>query len=348
MTAFDGRLSIVVPCGRPERAHGTVASILAQDLPEDHELILVGVDVERLAALCRGRARVVPVTLPARRNPAATRVAGVEVATGRHLLFVDDDIDLAPDFLRNLAALLARETGIGAVGARLPGKEDTYFSRVVDLANFWSQQPLESGERDWLYSATLYMPAAVHHAVGGFNTALAIGEDVDLTQRTKAAGHRVLYAAELVARHNHQRTRLVPALRYFWTNGGLALHLYPPGPVLGCLSPGTILRNTVGNMRSTWRVNQGMAGFRRLAPAVLAMYVVFNLSLELHRHMFALGWMAGHDEPVPTRTGLAHRLLARARAHARDGRSRRGLLLYLAAGLADRIGPARRPGPAVS
>lgn len=335
---MDGRLSIIVPCGRPESALGTVQAILAQDtLPADHELILVGTAVDPLVEACRGRANAVPVRLPERRNPAGTRMAGVAVASGAHFLFVDDDIELAPDFVGRLLALLAREARLGAVGARLPGREDTYFSRVVDLANFWSQQPPDSGERDWLYSATLYVPAAVYHAVGGFNPTLAIGEDVDLTQRIKAAGWRVHYAADLIARHNHRRTRLGPALRYFWTNGGLARHLFPPGPVLEPLSPRLVLRNILGNSRATIRTNRHSPGFWRHFPAVLAMYVLFCLSLEMHRHTLRLGWMAASEDAVPTRSAMAGRLLSRARTLARQGRGKIAMLHYVGAGLLEAV-----------
>lgn len=341
---MEGRLSIIVPCGRPETARGTVESILAQDaLPADHEIVLAGVSVEPLIALCTGRANAVPAVLPRRGNPGTTRMAGVAVATGRHLLFVDDDIDLAPGFLRELDALLAREDNLGAVGARLPGKESAakYVSRVVDLANFWSQQGPESGERDWLYSATLYMPADVYHKIGGFNPALAIGEDVDLTQRVRAAGYRVFYAAGLEARHNHRRVTLGTALRYFWTNGGLARHLFPPGPALGRLSPSGILRGIVSNCRNTWTTNRAFPGIGRYMPAVALMYLVFNVSLELHRHWIALEWMAGTDAEVPTRSSFGRRLLDKARAAVRSGRKRAGLALYLTAGALDPIWPGR-------
>lgn len=331
---MEGRLSIIVPCGRPETARGTVESILDQDgAPEDYEIVLAGVAVDELAALCAGRAAVATAVLPQRGNPAATRMAGVAAASGRHFLFVDDDINLAPDFLRRLDALLAREENLGAVGARLPGTESarSHVSRVVDLANFWSQQGPDSGARDWLYSATLYMPAAAYRQAGGFNPDLAIGEDVDLTQRVAAAGYRVHYASELVARHNHRRVTWGAALRYFWANGGLARHLFPPEPVLARLSPMATLSRFWSNCRNAWNANRGAPGLWRCAPAVALMYLVFNVSLELQRHRIALAWMAENDVDVPTRSRLARWLLARARAARRVGRS--GLAAYLLAGL---------------
>ena len=126
--------------------------------------------------------------MPKRCNPAETRISGVKAAEGEWYLFVDDDIELDRLFLEKLSTIIAEGMNIGAVGARLPGREKTYFSRVTDLTNFWSQQSGQSGERDWLYSAVLAVPAQVYHGVGGFDPELAIGEDVDLTRKIKELG----------------------------------------------------------------------------------------------------------------------------------------------------------------
>jgi hypothetical protein len=340
MSGFDGGLSIIVPCGRPETARGTVESILGQDwLPPAYELILAGVAVEPLMALCKGRATAVAVCLPERRNPGATRAAGTERAQGAHLLFVDDDIELAPDFLRMLDATLSAQDRTGCVGPCLPGRDPGYFSRVVDLANFWSQQPPRSGPRDWLYSATLYVPAAVYHAVGGFRTDLAIGEDVDLTRRIGAASYRVLYAADLVAFHNHRRTTFARAAAYFLQNGGLARYLYPPEATLGPFSLRRVARNIGVNLQATWRTNRSIPGFFVYLPGIILMYALLSLSLEFHLHRYRLEMAVTLDGRIVTGSRVASRLLRRACSETNAGRQRVAMGVYLAAGFVEAVVP---------
>jgi glycosyltransferase involved in cell wall biosynthesis len=281
------KLSVIVPVGRPETAERTLASILRQGGgTEMTELILVGVDTGTLAARFPDP-RIRQVRLAQRRNPAATRIAGVGEARGDWFLFVDDDIELDEHFLERLAAI-AGEERVGAIGARLPGAEHTYFSRVTALANFWSQQAPSSGERDWLYSAVLAVPRRVYEEVGGFAPELTIGEDVDLTRRIRQAGYRLLYRAGLVGYHRHRRTTFHRALAYSWQNGGLALAQFQENPQVRAWSAGSVLRTLVLSLAGTLRAN-GLAGGGILfwyLPGIILFYLVFALSLETHYQRF--------------------------------------------------------------
>lgn len=275
------KISIIVPVGRPETARRTVESILHQrSCPGLEEIILVGAGMDALRAQYQDP-RLRLVELPGRLNPSATRIAGVEQATGDWYLFVDDDVELDALFLERLAAHIASGERVGAIGARLPGRENSYFSRVTDLANFWSQQSLHSGPRDWLYSAVLAVPRRVYDEVGGFAPELAIGEDVDLTRRIKQAGYRVLYHADLVGVHNHRRTTLARALAYAWHNGGLALSQFKGDPQVRAWSLKMVLRTLALSLDGTWRRNgrDGYAFYWYL-PGIIIFYFVFALSLE--------------------------------------------------------------------
>jgi GT2 family glycosyltransferase len=275
------KLSIIVPVGRPETARRTVASILGQgSCPGLAQIILVGFGIDVLREQFRDP-RLHYVELPGRLNPAATRIAGVAQATGDWYLFVDDDIELDPSFLERLAAVIASEEHAGAIGARLPGREASYFSRVTDLANFWSQQSPRSGLRDWLYSAVLAVPRRVYEEVGGFAPELAIGEDVDLTRRIGLAGYRILYRADLAGFHNHRRTTLARALAYSWHNGGLALAQFKNDPRVRAWNGGAVLRTLALSLAGTWRCNgrDGWAFYWYL-PGIMIFYLVFALSLE--------------------------------------------------------------------
>lgn len=337
--AFAGGLSIIVPCGRPERAQGTLTAILAQEwLPESTELILVGVSVAGLAAQVgrNTKMRICVVTLPERSNPAQTRISGARVAKGSHLLFVDDDIELSRDFLIGLSRVLSGQPP-ACVGPRLPCRNRTYFARVVDLANFWSQQSPSAGPRDWLYSAALYVDAAIYHEIGGFRPDLDIGEDVELTSKIAATGRVVWYAGDLIAVHNHGRTNLGSALRYFWGNGKLAWHLYPPDPKLDYFRMRNVCRNFVVNVRATLGANWGARGLGFYLPGIFLMYLLLVVSLEAERLRIRLAMAASTQAcPVP-RGRRAGQLFERACVAHRKGAEGRAFRLYLVAGIAEKF-----------
>lgn len=306
------KISIIVPVGRPATARRTVESILHQrSCPGLEEIILVGAGMDALRAQYQDP-RLRLVELPGRLNPSATRIAGVEQATGDWYLFVDDDVELDALFLELLAAHIASGERVGAIGARLPGREKSYFSRVTDLANFWSQQSLRSGPRDWLYSAVLAVPRRVYDEVGGFAPELAIGEDVDLTRRIKQAGHRVLYQADLVGVHNHRRTTLSLSLAYAWHNGGLALSQFMGDPQVRAWNGMIVLRTLALSLVGTWRRN-GREGyvFYWYLPGIMLFYFVFALSLEWNYQRCLFAFLQDRSETDPGRQPAAGNILFR-------------------------------------
>lgn len=327
-------ISIIIPVGRPETASSTIQSIIDQVyLPEDIEVILVGVKTNELVSNFN-KNFIVDVVLEKKLNPAQTRMAGVEVARGDWFLFVDDDIELDCYFLKKLVKILEGELNLGAVGARLPGKDNKHFSKVTDLANFWSQQGLQAGTRDWLYSAVIAVSSKVYHKINGFDPKLSIGEDVDLTRRIRNAGFRVLYEPELVAYHNHRRTSFRTAIPYFWHNGELAKYLFKVHPDLSVFSLKSIFCNTFHNLQGTIRLNKTeYPAFHYYLPSILLMYLIFNISLECHRHKYMVDYITLNNEEY---SNLAtkkdnEKYLLKAIQHYKQSKKIRGSFYYFLA-----------------
>lgn len=336
-------LSVIIPAGRPGAAHDTLASLQAQTFfpPGGWEALVVGPGTGALPT--KGQVR--RVVLPRLEMPGVMRNAGAAQACGTWLLFVDDDISLAPDFFAQLQPLLRRraapgELPVGAIGARLPGPAASLPARLTDLSNFWSQQSLVPGDRRWLYSAALAMPAELFRSLGGFNPLLRISEDVDLTQRVGHAGHRVSYEPSLVAWHRHRRETFRGMLRYFWTNGGAAPFLHQHCDHPRVFSAPTAWRHAFRDTRSNWELNhEGVPHLRRLIPAVFLNYLLFQLSVEWHhqRGLIQDGRFARLAPTCPA-DGFAQGALADFRA----GRRCRGTLRYLRAMWLDLFDPSRR------
>ncbi len=343
----EPRLSVIIPMGRPERVAPTLASLAAQRrMPANWEIVLVGVEAETVAR-ANPHLPIVPVVLAANQLPPRTRCLGVERATGEWLLFVDDDVELADDcYARFVELLRVAEPGatgakpVGAIGPRLPGKSGRFFERLTDISNFWAQQNDTAEDRDWLYSAALFVQAEAYRRSGGFNPELPNGEDVDLTRRIAAAGYRLRYEPSLVARHDHRRDTLLSMWRYFWRNGNAARYFFA---ATGAACPFSVKTTWLKswsdlNMNLAFqRAHGGSLGLR--APLVWFNYLIVEASLEWHWQEYIHG--DRRYARLPTRAASDATYVA-ALTDWDGGRRVRGALRYGLAVLQDFANPVRR------
>jgi ADP-heptose:LPS heptosyltransferase/GT2 family glycosyltransferase len=334
------RLSVIIPMGRPERVAGTLRSLRTQSPAAGltWEIVLVGTEAGPVAA-AHPQLPIVPVVLAQREIPPKTRCLGVERARGEWFLFVDDDVELAPEFLLGCAARLDLDPRLGALGPRLPGKSQRFFGRVTDYANFWAQQDAAAEDREWLYSAAILVRAEAYRRSGGFDPELPNGEDVDLTRRIRAAGYTLRYDPALVAWHDHGRDTFGAMCRYFWRNGNAARYFFGPHGGACCFS----LRAALTRPWADWRMN---AAFRArhgeslgwLTPWVILAYLIVETSLEYHYQVHLAETRAYAHLPARTRSD---RVYVQAMHHRAGGRRLRGALLYAWAVLLD-FGTASR------
>jgi ADP-heptose:LPS heptosyltransferase/GT2 family glycosyltransferase len=334
------RLSVIIPMGRPERVAGTLRSLRTQSPAAGltWEIVLVGTEAGPVAA-AHPQLPIVPVVLAQREIPPKTRCLGVERARGEWVLFVDDDVELAPEFLLGCAARLDLDPRLGALGPRLPGKSQRFFGRVTDYANFWAQQDAAAEDREWLYSAAILVRAEAYRRSGGFDPELPNGEDVDLTRRIRAAGYTLRYDPALVAWHDHGRDTFGAMCRYFWRNGNAARYFFGPHGGACCFS----LRAALTRPWADWRMN---AAFRArhgeslgwLTPWVILAYLIVETSLEYHYQVHLAETRAYAHLPARTRSD---RVYVQAMHHRAGGRRLRGALLYAWAVLLD-FGTASR------
>jgi ADP-heptose:LPS heptosyltransferase/glycosyltransferase involved in cell wall biosynthesis len=345
------KLSIIVPMGRPERADATLRSLLDQTVrPTNWEVVVVGVGASSMRAR-HPELPLVPVDLEHNILPPHTRARGVAQATGEWYVFVDDDIRLARDFFEMLARILATPANlqaalpspVGAIGVRLPGGRGTYFEHLTDISNFWSQQSSIRAvpHTVWfLYSATFVVRAEAYHRAGGFNIELPNGEDVDLTQRIKAAGYLLAYEPSLVAYHHHGRDSLFRMWRYFWRNGNAAQYFFAQLGGVCCYSVRTVLKRWWGDVRMNrnFQRTQGVKLGTRL-PWVALNYLIVETSLEWHYQEYL--WRSKAFETLPARTA-SDRQTVRAFRLMQSGRKFKGAAIYGLAMLRNFTDPVRR------
>jgi mycofactocin system glycosyltransferase len=143
------------------------------------------------------------------RGPAAARNTGWRAAATPVVAFVDAGVVADPGWLEVLLAHLGdpalaavaprvRSTAAAATPAWLAAYEDERSS--LDLGP--AAAPVRPGSRvSYVPTAALVVRRDALEALGGFDEALHVGEDVDLVWRLAAAGHRVRYEPAAGATH---------------------------------------------------------------------------------------------------------------------------------------------------
>jgi cellulose synthase/poly-beta-1,6-N-acetylglucosamine synthase-like glycosyltransferase len=137
----------------------------------------------------------------------------VSAAQGDILLFTDADCEPTPGWVESLAGALN-----GADGAK-----GTYRTRQRSLVARWVQAEYESKYRrmaqrptiDFIDTYSAAYRRGVFEAAGGFDEALQVDEDQELSFRLAEAGARLVFAPEAVVYHRHVATPLAYMKRKF-------------------------------------------------------------------------------------------------------------------------------------
>jgi GT2 family glycosyltransferase len=279
-------VSVIVPCGRPERAIPTLESLARQRYAGTIEVFTVG---QGAAALDGRYPFLTPVDSPNRLSPAQARNRGARAARGTILLFLDDDCQVEPDWIARNVAELEGDPRTGAVGGRIAGASPRFMSRCTDISNFWLQLGTRrKADMPALYSASLAIRRDLFEQLGGFDERLTIREDADLVQRARQLGRPSVYAPEIRVRHDHRRETCGALLRYQYANGlgaGLTEELKQP-------AAGGLTRFRVACRRCYWLLILPLAagqtlqvglGNGHVGPILLAMLpVVFAGYVAYH------------------------------------------------------------------
>ncbi|MEP6901084.1 MAG: glycosyltransferase family 2 protein [Actinomycetota bacterium] len=157
------------------------------------------------AEISRKKGATVLSTPRRQSGPAAARNLAAEKVQGNILMFVDADVVVQPDTLAKVAAAFARQPEISALFGSYddePG-EKNFLSQYRNLLHHFVHQN-SNPQASTFWSGLGAIRREAFLAVGGFDCekfAVPSIEDIELGVRLRAAGHHILLAREIQAKH---------------------------------------------------------------------------------------------------------------------------------------------------
>lgn len=259
----------------PTGIRATLAALVGQTSPTDrHELIVVdngstdgtrSVVREYCAAVDNLRLLVEDDV----QGSYAARNRGVEAAVGPVVAFVDADMVVGPTWVADVARRMA-ETDAPYLGCGV-----TLFSGADEgvVANYNRLNDLHVErfvtELSFVPTCALVVRRALFEELGGFDSRLRSGGDVEFGNRVAAAGHRLQYCPDLEMYHP-TRTTLGALLRKARRVGRGKTQLrrrYPDrygSPLLSAVTPGQFLPPRPSFLRRSVRAWASLPARRKL------------------------------------------------------------------------------------
>ena len=192
-------ISFVIPVKNDVlRLQRCLASNVRNDYPRALIEIIV-VDNDSTDGSVRAAREEGAIVLKASGNSvAALRNKGARAALGSILAFVDSDHEIDRNWIETAVDVLS-DPGVAATGS----------SYLTQPCPNWVQQqydglrprPIAREDVNWLGSGNVAVKRAAFERVGGFNATLTACEDVDLCNRLRLAGYRIVADPDLRSIH---------------------------------------------------------------------------------------------------------------------------------------------------
>jgi glycosyltransferase involved in cell wall biosynthesis len=224
-TFFLMRVTVAIPTyNRAELLRQTLAGIARQDYPPDQFEVLVIDNNSRdhTAEVVASFARAHPAPrhlLETAQGLDYARNRAIAEAAGQIIVFADDDILVAPDWIAQITAPFARADAatVGAVGGEVipifPDGLPPWVAGWHGPLGFRSDTgPIPSAQSPM--GANLAFPKEIFAALGQFHTALDraagnyfSGGDSEMIRRVRAGGYAVWFAPKAAVRHQMPASR---------------------------------------------------------------------------------------------------------------------------------------------
>lgn len=238
------KMSVLV-CTRNRAAslHDTLEAIFKQAISNEYEYEVIVVDnastdttrlvvAEFIAQLQTGHYGRLRYCYESRPGLSYARNTALQAAQGDILVFTDDDILPASDWLNEIHREFTADPDLYLLGGRVLLAHNQL--QPVGIVTSEEAQTLTTPDgASMVIGANFAFRHTVLPKIGNFDTRLGAGsyfgggEDVDFLYRAMKAGYKLLYAPNATVYHNHGRTSHEQAckLEYHYGRGAIAYFL---------------------------------------------------------------------------------------------------------------------------
>jgi glycosyltransferase involved in cell wall biosynthesis len=210
--------SVIIPVCNGERFLAeAIRSVLDQTLPPDEMIVVDDGSTDRSAQIVADLAATAAVPIryiyQANRGPAAARNAGIRLATGEFLAFLDADDLWTPEKQQRQMALMVAEAGADIVSGLTQQLLEPDDASSGD-ARLTIHQPYSDP-----HFQSKFFRARLFARVAPLDESLRFGEDIDWLVRAVQGGARIHQHKDVVVyyrRHAHNLTNQLEAINPYW------------------------------------------------------------------------------------------------------------------------------------
>jgi len=202
-------ISIVIPAyNESDNIQTCIDSLKTQSLPQkNYEIIVVDNNstdntlelIKKLGVIC---------TVEYRKGPAPAKNAGISLAKGNIIAFIDGDCIAAKDWLKNIVSGF-ENSNVGCVAGSISAMEDDGLSPLekflIKKGHLSQAQHIENSFLPFAATANAAYRKEVFDKIGLFDENLPIGEDADLSWRMQLfTNYKVRYVPEAAVFHPYE------------------------------------------------------------------------------------------------------------------------------------------------
>ncbi len=218
---FNKKISIIIPSFNSQNHIKLCLSALNnQSTDISYEIIVVDcTENNPIENLCENYKKVKLLHEKERFSPGIGRNIGAKSAVGELLVFLDSDIILDKNALKNIWQNYENALMVFSGALELTTELNQHFPTIIEHAFFLheAQKSRQKKERKNLNSAILIIQKEIFDRFKGFKNIPRM-QDAELTERLKKSGIKMFFIPEIFGQHNH-KTSLVKALKKIFING---------------------------------------------------------------------------------------------------------------------------------